>query len=212
LRAKRAAAIVVRMTGVLIVDDHPAVRAGVQAILGAEPGLRILAAVPDVRRAERACAERRPDVVVTDYHLPDGDGVSLCMKLVAGGGPRVVLYSTFADEHLEVLALLAGAAGVVPKGGDPADVVRAVHAASRGDRDPIAVSPRALRAAGSLLDPVDLPVLGMLAAGTPTADIAATLSMSEEQLTARRRAMLGRVRREPRRRPARGRRHGASAA
>jgi DNA-binding NarL/FixJ family response regulator len=181
------------MTRVAILDDHPMVRAGVEAFVEAEPGMSVAAAVATVAEAEVACDETAPDVLVSDYHLPDGDGLSLCLRLNQDGGPPVVLFSAFADGELAVLAAVAGALAVVPKSADPGELMDAVRAAARGGRAGQDAHPLALRAAGERLDPDDLPVLGMLAHGLPPAEIADTLGVARDRLDERRRAMLARL-------------------
>jgi DNA-binding NarL/FixJ family response regulator len=182
------------MTRVAILDDHPMVRAGVEAFVEAEPGMSVAAAVATVAEAEVACDETAPDVLVSDYHLPDGDGLSLCLRLGEDGGPPVVLFSAFADGELAVLAAVAGARAVVPKSADPDVLIDAVRAAARGERAGQEAHPLALRAAGERLDPADLPVLGMLVHGLPPTEIANTLGVERNRLDERRRAMLARLR------------------
>jgi DNA-binding response OmpR family regulator len=58
------------------------------------------ASVATAAEAEAECQHHQPHVLVADYHLPDIDGLSLCLRLDARDGPPVVLYSAFADEHL----------------------------------------------------------------------------------------------------------------
>lgn len=185
------------MTTVVIVDDHPMVRAGAEAFLDAEPGISVAAAVATVAEAEAACDEVGPDVLVSDYHLPDGDGLSLCLRLREAGGPPVVLFSAFADDNLAVLAAVAGARTVVSKSVDPGELIAAVQAVARGERGVSTANARALRAAGERLDPDDLPVLGMLVHGVSHAEIASTLGLAEDSLGTRRRAMLERLRGAP---------------
>ena len=175
----------------MVVDDHPAVREGVRAMLDATPGLRCTGLAADAAQAQVRVQETRPDVVVLDHHLPDGDGVSLCLQLKTGlPGLAVVLYSAFADEHLAVLATVAGADALVAKSADPDELPAATLAAAAGQAAPPAPSPAALEAAGARLDPDDLPILGMLLHKTPPAEIAHTLGTDESWLTARRWAML----------------------
>jgi len=173
------------------------VRAGVEAYLEAEPGMSVAAAVSTVAEAESACEDLRPDVLVSDYHLPDGDGLSLCLRQDAAEGPPTVLFSAFADDHLVVLAAVAGAWAVVSKSADPDDLIEAIEDAARGRRARPATTPRALRAAGRLIGPQDLPMLGMLMHGLAPEDIARTLGVDRAGLGERRRRMLRRLRGEP---------------
>ena len=68
---------------VLAVDDHPAVRAGLSSLFAAEDGLELVGGAATVREAVTLSEELRPDVVVLDVHLPDGDGLGLCLRLQA---------------------------------------------------------------------------------------------------------------------------------
>ena len=174
------------------------VRAGVEAYLEAEPGLTVAAAVATVGEAEAFCEQLRPDVLVSDYHLPDGDGLSLCLRLEAAGGPPTVIFSAFADEGLAVLAAVAGARAVVSKSADPDELIAAVEDVARGRRARLAATSSALRTAGRRLDPHDLPVLGMLMHGLEPDDIARTLRVDGDRLCERRMIMLERLRGRPR--------------
>jgi DNA-binding NarL/FixJ family response regulator len=181
----------------VIVDDHAAVRAGVASLLASEPDLTVEASVATAAEAEAECRHHRPQVLVADYHLPDLDGLSLCLRLQARDGPPVVLYSAFADEYLSVLAVVAGARALVGKSADPIELVAAVRAVAGHARPLDAPGPAALHAAGAQLDPDDLPVLGMLTAGVEASEVARTLGIRADWLTARRWAMLKRLRASP---------------
>jgi len=179
---------------ILTVDDHPAVRAGLAALLAAEPDLELLEAVPTVRDAFGACTAQRPDVVVLDVNLPDGDGLSLCLRLQAlPTPPAVLLYTAFADDRLAVAAVVAGARGLMGKSADPDALAGAVRALARGDTILPPPSPEALAVSAARLDPQDLPALGMLLHGTTPEDIARTLAVELPWLVARRWAMLERL-------------------
>src|SRR6185295_5340170 len=86
---------------VLVVDDHPAVRQGIEAMLGHEDGIVCIGTAASAGEAHELwpAAERLPaDVVVVDRHLPDEDGLSLCLWLrTRTPAPAVVIYSAFAD-------------------------------------------------------------------------------------------------------------------
>lgn len=193
------------MTRVLIVDDHPAVRAGLEALLAAEPGLTVQPTVATAADAEASCRAGRPDVLVADFHLPDIDGLALCLRLAGQGGPPVVLFSAFADDDVVVLAIVAGARAVVQKAADPHELIAAVHAVARGGRALPTPRRSALEAAGSRLAVEDLPVFGMLVHGIPPDEIARTLGISEDWLQARRWAVFERLRGGPARRSSRRR-------
>jgi DNA-binding NarL/FixJ family response regulator len=174
----------------VLVDDHPAVRAGLRGLLEDEPDLRVVATAATAREGFEAIADLRPALALLDHHLPDDDGLSLCLRTRAlGAPPRVVVYSAFADDGMAVRAAIAGAVAVVPKATAPRALLAVLRACGAG-RASLGLDPRALRDAGRRLEPGDLPVLGMLAHGVDEREIAATLGLEPEWLTARRWAML----------------------
>lgn len=193
-----AAASAPRAVRVLIVDDHPAVRAGLQGVLDADPGLVPVGAVGTARAALAECERLVPDVVVVDYHLPDHDGLTLTRQLKAlHRPPRVLIYSAYADAPLTVATIVAGADGIANKGGRGDDLCLAVRAVAGGQPALPSVLPSAMSTLAARLDPDDIPILGMLVHGTPPAEIAEVLAISERWLDARRWGMLERLTRSP---------------
>jgi two-component system, NarL family, response regulator DevR len=180
---------------VLLVDDHPAMRAGLSAVLRSEPGIVPLGAAGSAADLPAALARTRPDVIVLDYHLPGTDGLVLCRELKRTvPAPAVLMYSAYADASLVVPSLLAGADGLLHKGAPAPELFDAIRAVARGDRVLPAVGHEHLEAAGAVLDPEDLPILGMALDGTPPADIASTLRLEPAELAARIDAMVARLR------------------
>ncbi len=106
---------------VLLVDDDPAIRMIVAAVLRAGPGGHEVREAGDGAGALAALAAERPDVVLLDYRLPDGDGAALLARLrVAVGDLPPVVFLTGRDDAATVARLLAlGARGVIPKPFDP---------------------------------------------------------------------------------------------
>jgi DNA-binding NarL/FixJ family response regulator len=186
---------------VLLVDDHEAVRAGLGALLREELASPDLIAVGGVGGALEAAEEHRPELAIIDYRLPDGDGLSLCLRLkCAPPAPAVLIYSAFADGQLAVLALIAGADGIVGKGADSGQLCEAVRAVAGGDARLPPIRHDVAETVAARLDPEDLPILGMLRHRTPPGEIAETLDIDEAWLAARRWAMLARLRGRPTRR------------
>ncbi len=163
-------------------------------MLGSEPDLDPIAAVATAREAVALADRTRPDVMVLDYHLPDLDGLSLCLQLKGTATPPAALiYSAFADEHLVALAIVAGADALMSKAADPDALCDVVRALADGTACLPTVTPATMQAVASRLDTTDLPIFGMLAHGTPPADIATTLRIDEGWLDTRRWAMLARL-------------------
>jgi CheY-like chemotaxis protein len=107
---------------VLVVDDDASFRELASRLL-TEWGHAVVGEAGSVAEALARAAEMRPDVVVTDIALPDGDGFQLTERLVAFPWPiQVVLISSDADSVNRLAARRAGARGFLPKGdlSDPA--------------------------------------------------------------------------------------------
>ena len=100
---------------------------------------------PPRARASRRSPTRGPQVALVDLHLPDDDGLSLCLRTRSlPSPPRVIIYSAFADAGLAVRAVIAGAEGVLPKATAPRALLDALRDGGRRRRS----TPRALRAVG----------------------------------------------------------------
>lgn len=183
------------MIRVLLVDDHPALRAGLFTVLRLEPGIVPQAAVESPDAAVAEVERGRPDVVLLDYHLQEGDGLSLCQELKERPSPpRVLIYSAYADGRLTIPALVAGADGVANKAA-PADALfDAIRTVAKGGGALPPVAPELLETASARLDPDDLPILGMLVDRTERAEIEASLGIDRAALERRVRRMLGALR------------------
>jgi DNA-binding NarL/FixJ family response regulator len=193
---------------VIVVDDHAAVREGIRAMLASEADLERIAVTATAGEALALAERDRPDVMVLDYHLPDEDGLSLCLRLKSTHSrPAVLIYSAFADDHLVALGVIAGADALMSKAADPDELCDTVRALAAGTACMPTVMPAAMNSVAFRLDAEDLPILGMLANRTPPSQIAATLRMDEAWLDTRRWAMLSRLtggsarRTSPRRHP-----------
>ncbi len=145
------------MITVVVVDDQPLARAGIEGIIAAAPDMRHVGSAEDGKTAVTLIGRLRPDVALMDLRMPVMSGVEAVRALRYGGSPtRVVVLTTFDGDPETREALSAGAAGFLGKASEPdaiLDAVRAVH------NQRAAISERALRL---LAEPVELP--GSLAA------------------------------------------------
>jgi DNA-binding NarL/FixJ family response regulator len=129
------------MIRVLVVDDHPVLRAGLEAVLRAEPGFRCVGAAADGDAMWRLLRRTRPDVVVLDHRLGPEDGVELCRALRAEPvRPAVLLYTADPTNELRDEALAAGAAGIVDKAVGVDVLFDAIRLAGRRPEEPVAVA------------------------------------------------------------------------
>ncbi len=167
------------MIRVLIVDDHPALRAGLTAVLRAEPDLEPVDAAMSMSDLWPALYRTKPDVVLLDYHLPGDDGLVLCRRikheLIA---PAVLLYSAYADASLTIPARLAGVDGLVSKAAPANELYDAIRCVARGERVLPPISQELMTVASRELEPSQLPILEMMINDTPIAEIAETLHLA----------------------------------
>lgn len=183
------------MITVAIIDDHPAIRLGLHAALRSEAGLEPVGSAATHGEADVLLYRTRPDVVLLDYQLPGTDGLTLCRRIKADvPAPAIIIYSAFADPSMTVPAIVAGADGIIHKGGHTRDLFDAIRRTARGDKALPPISEPLLEAAGQALRPDDLPLLGMLINCTPPADIALTLRIGRPELDRRIAGMLSRLR------------------
>ena len=118
---------------VFLVDDHEVVRRGVAEVLEEDPGLAVTGEAGSVAEALARVPAVRPDVVVVDMRLPDGDGVELCRLLRARvPGVRCLVLTSFADEEAREAAVRAGAGGYVLKQVRGPALVSAVRTVAAG--------------------------------------------------------------------------------
>ncbi len=185
------------MIRVLVVDDHPAVLAGLLVALGYEPGIDTVAGVATAQEALEEARRSEVDVALVDYHLPDEDGLTVCRQLKAlDRPPRVVVYTAFAGMGLGILARVAGADGLLEKGVTTDTMLDAVRSVWHGDEILPPVSPGQMElVAANLPEDRDMPVLAMLVDGTPRAEIADVLGLQPVELEARLGEILKRLRR-----------------
>ncbi|WP_144942288.1 response regulator [Kocuria salsicia] len=173
-------------THVLLVDDHPVVRAGLRAVLESLGDITVCAEAQDGRGALDVLA--RPahgvDVVVMDLQMGQGmGGLEATRRIVASGGPPVLILTTYDTQADVVAALEAGATGYLLKDAQPATIGQAVHDAAAG-RPVLSPSVTAhlvsrVRAPGATLSAREIDILRGLATGASNRALAKSLFISE---------------------------------
>jgi DNA-binding NarL/FixJ family response regulator len=178
----------------LIVDDHPAVLNGLVAALRGEPGIVPVATATGSSDALRQVERNRPDVLLLDYQLTDGDGLSLAHELKRlPKPPAVLIYSGFAGPALGLAARVAGVDGMVNKDASLEDLFAAIRTLVRGGTVLPPLRPAALEASVTKLDPEDLPILAMRTDGATPVEIATVLRVDEHEVSRRMLAMIRRL-------------------
>jgi DNA-binding NarL/FixJ family response regulator len=182
-----------RTIRVLVVDDHPAVRAGVRRLLDDAPDLRVVGEAADAGEAVATCTVARADVVLMDVWLAAGSGIEACRRITARHPDvRVVMFSAFSDEKTIGDAVIAGASGYLLKRCGDDRLAQAVREAAAGGcpLDPAAAGPllsrfRALSAACAEAELRQLTarerrILALVAEGCTNRDIGAALHLAEK--------------------------------
>jgi CheY-like chemotaxis protein len=122
------------MLRVALLDDHPAVLAGLRRLIDSEPDLTVAGAASSATNLARELDGVRPDVVVLDHDLARDDGLSHCRRIKSRPQPpAVIIYSAYAGPALTLAARAAQADGVVDKTGPVPALLAAVRGVANGE-------------------------------------------------------------------------------
>jgi DNA-binding NarL/FixJ family response regulator len=175
---------------VLIADDHPVVRQGLQVLLSLQDDIEVVGEAADGEEAVELTASLAPDVILLDLRLPGLDGLGVLADLRERGlATRVLVLTSVTDPASVTLAMRAGAAGFLYKDVDPDALVRALRLVRDGQ---VVLAPEAsaalVRARGradavaglDALTAREREVLAQIAEGRTNRQIARLLQMSEK--------------------------------
>ncbi|MEW2358403.1 response regulator transcription factor [Spirillospora sp. NPDC029432] len=168
---------------VIVVDDHTVMRAGVVALLAADPTITIVGEAGDGREAVELVARLAPDVALVDLRMPVLDGVAATAEIVPTG-TRVLILTTYDTDTDIERAVEAGAIGYLLKDTTREQLVDAIHAAAQGET---VLAPRvAERLVARMRRPAQVPltsretdVLNAVADGLSNAEIGRRLVIAE---------------------------------
>jgi two-component system, NarL family, response regulator DevR len=177
----------------LMVDDHKVVRLGLLTLLAHYPDIEVTGEAGTVAEAVARAVELKPDLVLMDVRLPDGNGFEACReirKLLPE--VRVLFLTSFADEQIVIDSIDAGADGYLLKEIDEPTLVRAIRDVANGQSilDP-AITRRVLERARTpstthapdrwkSLSPQERRVLALVAEGKTNKEIAMALGLSDK--------------------------------
>lgn len=120
----------------VLADDQHLIRAGFSSLLGAEADIEVVGEAATGRDAVAIVTRERPDVVLMDIRMPDGDGLWATEQIVANpalAGTRVVVVTTFELDEYVAQAIRAGASGFLVKDTEPVELIRAVRVVAGGE-------------------------------------------------------------------------------
>jgi len=119
---------------VLLADDHAVLRAGLKALIDAEPDLTVVGEAGNGEEAVRLTERLKPDVVVMDISMPVKDGLQATAEIGATApGTRVLVLTMHAEEQYLLKVLEAGGSGYVLKRSADTELMEAIRAVHRGE-------------------------------------------------------------------------------
>jgi DNA-binding NarL/FixJ family response regulator len=195
LRARARGAHWQPMLRLALVDDHPAVLAGLRRLIDSEPDLMVAAVGSDATELARELEDVRPDVLILDYDVARHDGLTQCARIKRRPDPPgVIIYSAYAGPALTLAARAAQADGVVDKAAPVPSLLTAIRRVADGDVVMPAISRDVFESAVARLDDDDLPVLAMLLDREALGSIARALGTERADVRRRAQRIVGRLR------------------
>jgi len=177
----------------LIVDDHPVVRAGLSSMLGKQPRLTLVGAAAGAEEALALLKDCPADVVLLDLRMPKISGIEALQSLRRlPSPPQVIILSSFDFEEEIYRAVQAGARGYLLKETSCDEIVAAIVAVHAGKQY---FPPAVADSLRHRLDPTEQAIYGMMFARTADPEIAATLGLTADELEARSWMMLRKLER-----------------
>jgi DNA-binding NarL/FixJ family response regulator len=177
---------------VLLVDDHEVVRMGLRTLLEKRENLAIVGEAGSVAEAVSAARHSRPDVIVMDIRLPDGNGVEACRE-IRGDLPdtKVIMLTSYADDEAVYGSIMAGASGYLLKQTRGHNLAEAIERVARGESllDPsvtekVLARMRALASGEgdelAVLSTQEKKILGGIAEGKTNKEIAGEVFLSDK--------------------------------
>ncbi|MET7309408.1 response regulator transcription factor [Streptomyces sp. NPDC005134] len=191
---------------VLLVDDEPLVRAGLRAVLEAQPDIEVVGEAADGAAVIPLVHKLRPDVVAMDVRMPLMDGIEATRVVLrtVPDPPKILVVTTFENDEYVYEALRAGADGFLLKRSRPAEIVHAVRLVAEGESllFPAAVRQLAAEYGTSKAKAVmkraslterEAAVLRLMARGLSNAEIAAKLVVGVETVKTHVSAVLAKL-------------------
>jgi DNA-binding NarL/FixJ family response regulator len=183
------------MIHLALLDDHPAVLAGLRRLIEHEPDLLIVGAAPSAPQLARQLGDERADVLIVDHDLARSDGLAHCRRIKdRPDPPAVIIYSAFPSQTLALAARVAHADAIVNKNEPVSSLLAAIRSVAAGETVLPAIPHEAYMTATARLPDGDLPVLAMLLGGESLPAIADALNTDRAEVAWRAQRIIGRLR------------------
>lgn len=172
------------MIRVLVADDHPVVRAGIAALVGAAPDIEVVGTASTGAEAVSRAIELEPDVVLMDLRMPELTGDEATARILAERpSVRVIVLTTYESDDAILAAIEAGASGYLLKAAPEEEVVAGIRAVASGG---MALAPsiaaalvNRVRRPAIVLSPREREVLRLVAEGLSNPEIGRRLYVGE---------------------------------
>ncbi|HYC33766.1 MAG TPA: response regulator transcription factor [Gemmatimonadales bacterium] len=170
---------------IVIADDHPIFRAGLQGLLSAQEDFQVVGEAANGREAVSVVRHTKPDVLLVDLQMPELDGVHAIRDIKsATPGTRILVLTTYDSDGDILRAVEAGATGYLLKDTPREELFKAIRATARGESvlSPVVASKLVGRARGPVeksLSARELEVLTLVARGVSNKIIGKELRISE---------------------------------
>lgn len=121
------------MIRILIADDHPVFRFGLNALLEAEGDTEVIGEATRGAEAVELAAQLKPDVILMDLNMPDLNGLEATRRILQTNPETGILVITMFDDDSVFAAMRAGARGYILKGAEGEETLRAIRAVANGE-------------------------------------------------------------------------------
>ena len=180
----------------LVIDDHPAIRAGLRDLLAAEADMEVVDAVASAEAGAAVAERTRVDVAIVDYQLCGRSGLWLSRKLKRlPDPPAVLIYSAFSDYLLAAACVVAEADGLLSKAALGSELYERIRQVAGGSSRLPMVPPALADSLRRRLDSDEQAIFGLLLARVRTEEIGRTLGLGRGELEARQWTMLRKLER-----------------
>jgi DNA-binding NarL/FixJ family response regulator len=185
-----------RSIRILTVDDHPLLRAGIEALISSQADMLMVAACSNGRDAIQQFRKHRPDVTLMDLQMPEMSGTDAILAIRAEfPDARIIVLSTHAGDVQALRALQAGARGYLLKDAVPEELLATIRAVQAGKKtlSPTVSQGIAEHAIEDALTNGEIDVLRLIAEGKTNKQIADRLSISVETVKSRVKNILSKL-------------------